>query len=140
MSKNLNPYLSFSGNAREAMEFYRNVLGGELTISTFAEFGMAEGPQADQVMHSQLVIDGRAWLMGSDAPEGMGLPAPSAANVALFGGPEDEELLRGQYERLSEGGQVLEPLALAPWGDTFGITVDRFGTLWQVNIAGQQAE
>lgn len=139
VAMNLNPYLSFKGNAREAMEFYQAVLGGELTVSTFAEFGMAEGPQADQVMHSQLVIDGNAWLMGSDTPDGMGMPEPTPTNVALFGGPEDAETLRRQFDALAEGGHVLEPLVSAPWGDVFGIVADRFGTVWQINI-GAAAE
>ena len=53
MASRLNPYIGFSDNARQAMEFYRGVFGGELTLSTFGENGMADSPDADKIMHSQ---------------------------------------------------------------------------------------
>lgn len=46
MSITLNPYLSFRDTAREAMEFYQSVLGGELTLSTFGESHASEDPSA----------------------------------------------------------------------------------------------
>ncbi len=54
MSSRLNPYISFDGDARQAMEFYEQVFGGTLRMNTFAEFGMADGPQADKIMHAML--------------------------------------------------------------------------------------
>jgi len=55
MSTQLNPYLSFRETAREAMSFYQSVFGGELTISTFAEFHASEDPaEQDKIMHSML--------------------------------------------------------------------------------------
>ena len=72
MPTRLNPYLNFTGNAREAMGFYKSVFGGELTISTFAEGGMPHQPaDKDKIMHSQLVAPNGYWLMGSDTPPGM---------------------------------------------------------------------
>lgn len=136
MTINVNPYMQFKGNAREAMEFYHDVLGGELGLTTFGEFGMGGPEQADLVMHSQLEIDGRAWLMGSDWVDGMDMPEPLAANVSLFGGVEDSETMKGQWAKLADGGTVVMPLEPAPWGDTFGMVVDKFGTFWQVNIGG----
>ena len=68
----LNPYISFTGNAREAMEFYRGVFGGHLTIDTFGEAGLGDDPAtAAQVMHAMLVTDEDLTLMASDAPPGM---------------------------------------------------------------------
>src|SRR5690606_12262818 len=68
----LNPYISFTGNAREAMEFYRSVFGGRLTIDTFGEAGMGDDPTtAPQVLHAMLVTDEGLTLMASDAPPGM---------------------------------------------------------------------
>ena len=66
----LSSYISFTGQAREAMEFYQSVFGGELLMNTFAEFGM-EGEIADQIMHASLGMPSGQTLMGSDTPPGM---------------------------------------------------------------------
>lgn len=133
----LNPYLGFRGQAREALEFYASVLGGEPRISTFAESGMPEA--GDGVMHGQLDIPGGLTLMASDAPPEMQVPGDSSVTVSLSGGPEDAETLHRWYEGLSAGGSNVMPLDKAPWGDEFGMFTDRFGTHWMVNIASAQA-
>lgn len=140
MSINLNPYLNFpDARAREAMEFYQSVLGGELNLMTFGDMG-TEGPLADQVMHGQLEASGGLVLMGADAPpEMVQVTFGDNVSVSLSGGPEDAEQLRGWFAGLSEGGQVRQPLEAAPWGDEFGMLTDRFGISWLVNIAGSAA-
>jgi len=141
----LNPYLSFNGNAREALEFYHSVLGGQLDISTFGEAGMPLPPEADasvneQVMHGQVTTDDGLVLMASDTPPGMDYVAPSAGiTVSYTGGPADHERLATAFEKLSEGGTVGMPLEKAPWGDYFGQLVDRFGISWMVDIATVEA-
>ena len=134
----LNPYLNFpDAKAREAMEFYQSVLGGELTVMTFGDMG-TEGPLATQVMHGQLETPGGITLMGADAPpEMVQVTFGDNVSVSLSGGQEDGEQLRGWFAALSEGGQVRQPLEPAPWGDEFGMFVDRFGINWLVNIAGE---
>ena len=135
MPTTLNPYLSFRDNAREAMEFYQSVFGGELTVSTFADFHASEDPaEQDKVMHSQLTSPGGLVLMGSDTPNSMDYTSGSSISISLSG--DDEAELTGYYEKLAESGKVTEPLAKAPWGDSFGMCVDRFGTNWLVNISG----
>ncbi|MDQ7991182.1 MAG: VOC family protein [Propionicimonas sp.] len=131
----LNPYLSFSGNAREAMEFYKSVFGGELTLSTFGEFQMPgiTPEDVDKVMHSQLTTASGFTLMGSDTPSSMPQPGGGSSITISLSGPEDGEL-RGYWDKLSDGGQVTLPLAQAPWGDWFGQLVDRFGTSWMLDI------
>jgi len=139
MSVRLNPYLNFRDTARPAMDFYTTVFGGELTTSTFAEFGMDEDPsEADKVMHSQLETAGGLVLMAADVPNSMGDPGANPA-VSLSGPAEDATELRGYWEKLSEGGTVLAPFEVAPWGDTFGMCADRFGVTWMVNVAGAPA-
>jgi PhnB protein len=129
----LNPYLNFADNAREALEFYRNVFGGELTVMTFKDGGMPHDPaESNKVMHGQIVAPNGFWLMASDAPAAMGAPRPNGS-ISLSG--DDEAELRGHWEKLSEGATIVEPLRTAPWGDSFGMLVDRFGTSWLVNIA-----
>lgn len=134
MAVTLNPYLNFRTGTREVMEFYRSVFGGELNVSTFADFGAAQDPsEADLVMHSQLTTPDLT-LMAADVPSRMELASGSTISVSLSG--DDDAKLRGWYDALAEGGTVLEPLTVAPWGDAFGMVVDKFGTTWLVNIAG----
>ena len=136
MTVRLNPYLSFRDNAREAMAFYQSVLGGELTVSTFAEFHASEDPtEQDKIMHSQLETPDGLVLMGADTPASMEYRPQASVSVSLSG--DDEAKLRGHWERLSEGGTVTMPFEKAPWGATFGMCVDRFGTSWIVNAADQ---
>jgi PhnB protein len=138
MPTKLNPYLSFRDNARDAMEFYRSVFGGELTTSTFAEFQASQDPaEADKIMHSQLVTDSGLTLMASDTPNAMDYTAGNNYSVSLSG--DDESELRGYWDKLSAEGTVTMPLDKAPWGDSFGMCVDRFGVTWLVNIAGAAA-
>jgi PhnB protein len=138
MGTRLNPYLSFRDSARQAMEFYQSVFGGKLDSNTFAEYQASEDPaEQDKIMHSQLETEGGLVLMAADTPNSMEL-APGS-NVALSLSGEDEAELRGYWEKLSDGGMVAMPLDKAPWGDTFGMCVDRFGVSWMVNIAGTPA-
>jgi PhnB protein len=133
MPTRLNPYLNFTGNAREAMDFYKSVFGGELTVSTFAEGGMPHEPaDKDKVMHSQQVAPNGYWLMGADTPPGMDAAPGSAMTVSLSG--DDEKELRGYWEKLSASATIGVPLETAPWGDSFGMLTDKFGVPWMVNI------
>lgn len=135
MPTRLNPYLNFNGNARQAMDFYKSVFGGELTISTYSEGGMPHDPaDKDKVMHGQLVAPNGYWLMGSDSPPGMPFTPGNTMTVSLSG--DDEAELRGYWDKLAAGGTVMMPLEKAPWGDSFGMLADKFGTPWMVNITG----
>lgn len=135
MSVILNPYISFNGNARAAMEFYHSVFGGELNVMTFGD--MPEMPteesEKDKVMHSMITGNNGINLMAADTPSHMEY-APFNGSVSLSG--DDEATLKGYYEKLSAGGTVIEPLMQAPWGDHFGMFVDKFGVNWMVNITG----
>jgi len=130
----LNPYLNFDHNSRAAMEFYQSVFGGELNIMTFGDMG-EEGDTKDGVMHAQLTTDDGFTLMASDMPPGQQYQPGNNFGVSLSG--DDEAQLTGWWEKLADGGQVQVPLEKQMWGDAFGMFVDRFGTTWLVNIAGQ---
>ena len=136
MASRLNPYISFPGNAREAMEFYQGVFGGTLTMNTFGEYGAQDAPEADKIMHGMLETDSGFALMGADNPPGTELNPGDNVAVSLSG--DDAEELQGYWEKLSDGGSVSVPLEKQMWGDEFGMCVDRFGTSWMVNIAGPQ--
>ncbi|GAB2678770.1 VOC family protein [Thalassiella azotivora] len=141
MTARLNPYLNWRDSARDAMEFYRSVFGGELTINSFDEMGAGDAypGEGHKIMHSQLEAPNGLVLMGADVPSSMALTEGTNVSISLSGGPEDEATLTEYFKGLSEGGTVVEPLSTAPWGDTFGMLKDRFGINWLVNIGAQQS-
>jgi PhnB protein len=130
---NLNPYLMFAGNAREAMEFYQQVLGGELKLQKFGEApGMpAPSEYEDRIMHAHLDADG-VVIMASDESPGSAVKFGDNVNLSLVG--SDAEGLTRVFNNLSDGGKVTTPLARQFWGDTFGSLKDKFGINWMVNI------
>ncbi|MFI9402584.1 VOC family protein [Nocardia sp. NPDC052316] len=133
MTSRLNPYLTFGDTARAALEFYRDVFGGTLTISTFSEFSDQEAPGADLVMHGVLETPSGFTLMAADTPPGMEYAPGSSISISLSGADAAE--LHGYWDRLSEAGTVSVPLEKQMWGDEFGLCRDRFGVAWMVNIA-----
>ncbi len=137
MAPRLNPYISFAGNAKQAMEFYKSVFGGSLTLNTFGEFGAQDSPDTDKIMHAMLETDSGLTLMGADTPAGMDHNPGHNVAVSLSGDTSDG--LRGYWERLSEGGTVSVPLEKQMWGDEFGACEDQFGIPWMVNIGQTQA-
>jgi PhnB protein len=132
MPSRLNPYVTFDGNAREAMSFYKDVFGGELTINTFGEYGTDDPAIADKTMHAQLETSQGFTLMASDTAPGMEHSPGNNIAVSLSG--EDASELRGYWDKLSNGGTVVMPLEKQMWGDEFGMCVDPFGISWMVNI------
>jgi PhnB protein len=138
MPTTLNPYLSFRDNAREAMNFYQAVFGGELTMSTFGEFQASDDPaESEKIMHGMLTTPQGMVLMGADTPNSMGYTTGASISISLSG--DDEAELRGYYEKLSgDGGTVTVPMEQSPWGDIFGMCTDRFGTAWLVNVNSAQ--
>ena len=137
MPSRLNPYISFNGNAREALEFYASVLGGSLNVNTFGEFGAAHSPDDEgKIMHGQLETEDGLTLMGADTPADMEFNPGNTITVSLSG--DEGDRLRGYWEGLSDGGTVTVPLEKQMWGDEFGMCIDRFGVAWMVNIGQPQ--
>ncbi|WP_371578624.1 VOC family protein [Streptomyces sp. NBC_01314] len=136
MVSRLNPYLSFDGDARQALEFYKEVFGGDLKLHTFGDFGRPDTPEADKIMHGMLETPSGFTLMGADTPPGMEYTPGTNFSVSLSG--EDDTELRGWWEKLSADGTVSVPLDKQMWGDVFGMCTDRFGTPWMVNISEPQ--
>ena len=129
----LNPYISFKDNARQAMEFYKTVFGGNLTISTYKEFHASQDPAEDnKVMHAMLVAENGITFMAADTPNSMGYQ--EGANISMSLSGDNEAELRGYWDKLVTGGKVTMPFEKAPWGDTFGMLTDQFGINWMVNV------
>ena len=139
MQSKLNPYISFEGTTREAMEFYKTVFGGTLELSTFGEAGMTDHDvKPDGIMHAMLIADNGITLMAADAATGMReFIAGTNMSISLSG--DNEQELTEYYNKLVDGGKVEQPLTKAPWGDTFGMCIDKFGVFWMVNIAAPKA-
>jgi PhnB protein len=136
VASRLNPYISFAGDARQAMEFYKSVFGGTLSLSTFGEFGQPDSPDADKIMHGMLETESGFTLMAAD---GAGEDYKPGNNIAVSLTGDDVDELRGYWEKLSDSGTVSVPLEKQVWGDEFGACVDRFGISWMVNISQPQA-
>ncbi len=134
----LNPYLGFRATAREAMTFYQSVFGGQLELSTFAEYQASDDPaEQDKIMHAVLTTDNGMVLMGADTPNRMDYTAGNNFSVSVSGTEEAE--LRGYFDNLADGGTVAMPLESAPWGAIFGMCTDKFGVTWLINITPETA-
>lgn len=128
----LNPYLGLQGRCREAMTFYQECLGGELTMQTMAASPLADSVPAEQkqnVLHSTLTRDGLV-LMATDMNQKEPICGNTVALCLNFG---SEEEIRTVFARLAAGGEVGCPLETSFWGSTFGHLTDKFGVNWMLN-------
>jgi PhnB protein len=132
VSSRLNPYIAFAGTAREAMEFYKSVFGGTLTLNTFGELGAPDPALNDKIMHSMLETDAGYTIMASDTAPGMQITPGNNTTISLSG--DDDAALRSYWEKLAASGTVTMPLEKQVWGDEFGQLTDRYGIPWMINI------
>lgn len=124
----ITPYLLFPGTAAEALEFYRGVFGGDLTLNGFAEFGRADGP-ADAIAHG--VLDGPVGLYGADAGSDEDAVQMGGMFLSLLGTAEPATLHRW-FDALAEGGRAIDPLVRRSWGASDGQLIDRYGVRWLI--------
>ncbi len=137
MTVELNPYLNFKDNTRQAMEFYKNVFGGTLRMNTFKEFNASQDPSEDnKIMHAELHADNGITFYASDTPDRMEYHPGTNYSMSISG--DNEPQITKYFQKLSDGGTVTMPLEKAAWGDTFGMCTDKFGVSWMVNIASQK--
>ena len=139
METKLNPYLNFKDNARQAMELYKSVFGGELKMNTFKDYHASQSSAEDNlIMHAELNAGEGLIFMGSDTPARMEFRPGTNISMSLSGENEDE--LKTYFNKLSAGGTISMPLEKAIWGDTFGMCTDKFGIGWMVNITAPKTE
>ncbi|GAA2801395.1 VOC family protein [Saccharopolyspora taberi] len=132
MATRLNPYISFPGTARQAMEYYQHVFGGSLSLRTYGEFGAQE--QGEQIMHSMLETERGFTLMASDSPDQSEHRPGNNISISVTGDGADSEELRGYWDKLADGGTVSVPLEKQMWGDYFGMCTDKFGITWMIDF------
>ena len=149
MSITTTTHLNFRGDARTALEFYRSVFGGDLSIATYGDFGMpAEAPGASNVVFGQLESENGFRVMAYDIPGATGGSAATAGTtrrengvtltdqpffVSVRGDALDE--VQGYWVALSVGASIVEPLAASAWSPGFGMLTDRFGVTWILDVA-----
>jgi PhnB protein len=124
-------YLFFDGNAREAMEHYRQCLKGTLEVTTFGEGACSTGEAKDRVMHARLTLRS-SLLMASDTMPGMPFVKGNGFAIALA--CESMSEINTVFDALSAGGKVTKPLGDMPWGAHFGMLTDKFGTEWMLSF------
>lgn len=130
----LSPYLFFQGNCREAMEFYKGIFGGELSLQTRGEVDpSAPDDMKDKIIHAKL--EGEVAFMSSDNMDSSVL---GKGKICLSLNGLDESKLRTMFEKLSDGGKVNYPLKTEFWGDTFGTLTDKFDVDWMINIEAKK--
>ncbi|WP_410592276.1 VOC family protein [Amycolatopsis sp. lyj-23] len=151
MSLSAATHLNFTGQAREALEFYRSVFGGQATIVTYGDFGMpAELPKAGKVVFGQVTAENGFTVMAYDVPGTTGPVIPAAPTTRRENGTTITEerfflSVRGTtvdevapvWKGLAEGATVIEEFGPAQWAPAFGMLTDRFGVTWIVDVAAE---
>ncbi|MFI7433744.1 VOC family protein [Micromonospora haikouensis] len=148
MAISTTTHLNFRGDARAALEFYRSVFGGHLTIVAYGDVGMPKGlPDADKVVFGQVTADNGFRIMAYDVPGGApAAAAPTATtrdNGMTLTGERFFVSVRGDsadavgalWDRLADGAQVVEKYGPSPWTPGFGMLTDRFGVTWILDVA-----
>jgi PhnB protein len=127
----VNPYITFNGNCREAIEFYRSALGAEVVfVHTVGESPMSEMGPPDNIMHCTIKVEGTVIMMS----DGMGPGAPVAGgSISLAIGLNDPPRAQMLFDKLVEGGTVIMPVQKTYWAEAFGMLTDRFGVRWMIN-------
>lgn len=135
----LDPYLNFQGNAREALEFYQSVFGGDLDVVSFRDFGGAGQPEAEQdgVMHGSVTLPGGDLLMASDVPSSVGRVSQGDSTSIMIGVESAEEAER-VFRKLSAGGTVGMELGETDFAERYASFSDRFGINWMVYFGGSK--
>jgi PhnB protein len=125
-------YVTFPGTARQALQLYASIFGGELSLNSFEEFGRTDGPR-DAVAHG--VLTGLVSIGGSDATDGEPVMQTQGLRLSLLG-TASPDTLHEWFERLAEGGHIVDPLQERPWGATDGQVIDRYGLHWLIGYEG----
>ena len=127
----VNPYIAFKGNAKEAIEFYKDALDAEVLFSqSYGESPKAEMGPADAIMHATIkVVDSHIMMCDDMRPEA----ASTAGNISLAIGLNDTDTAKKFFNNLAQGGTITMPLDKTFWAEAFGMLTDKFGINWMVN-------
>ncbi len=134
--KYLNPYLIFNGNCRQAMDFYRQCLGGVLYTMSYAEIPGGPGPDFPEanknwLIHARITLKSLV-LMASDAKPGTPVRQGTSAFISVS--CESVQEIEDLFKALSERGEVIMPLQETFFALRFGMLTDQFGVQWMLNL------
>lgn len=135
----INAYLGFNGQCREAMNFYKDCLEAALTMQSVSETPMsAQCPESmkDHIMHAELKKNGLLLMATDMTPAGE--EVIKGNNFALSLNCSSEEEIHHLFDTLSEGGKIIEPVKQQFWGALFGVFTDKFGIRWMLNFDKNQ--
>jgi PhnB protein len=135
----INAYIWFNGQCREAMNFYKDCLGGELILQTVEgspiEAQCAEAMKG-MILHASLTSNAMV-LMGSDMTSPAGYTKGN--NIALSLNCSSEAELNTFFTKLSAGGAIVDAVKEQFWGAIFGVCSDKYGITWMLNYNKQPA-
>ena len=146
-------HLNFRGTARQALEFYQGVFGGDVTVATYSDVGMPAGvPGADKVVFGQVENADGFRLMAYDIPGASEDPDATAGTTSRENGTtitdrtffqslraDSLDEITGYWNALADGGSVVEPLVSSAWSPGFGMLTDRFGVTWVLDVKAEYA-
>ncbi|MDR7320228.1 MULTISPECIES: VOC family protein [Catenuloplanes] len=135
MSITTTTHLNFRGDARAALEFYRSVFGGEITIATHRQgYGTTDPAEADLVAWGQVLSANGFHVMAFDVPASQSYDAgDKPVYVSVRGTDQDE--LTACWKGLSDGATVIQDLGPSGWTPLYGMLKDRFGVTWVIDVA-----
>jgi PhnB protein len=132
MKQQVAPYINFQGRAREAMELYQSILGGDLQLYAAGEGGRPRpAERGDRIQHARLSGEG-FLVIGSDGHPSY--PPTTGDNIAIALVGPDATAMQSAFEKLSEGGTVKMPLTRGSWGGAAAWLTDRFGINWNLDL------
>lgn len=138
MSIETTTHINFDGQAREALDFWASAFGGTVTAATYGQMGASQDPAwADRIVFGQVATDAGFRIMAFDVWPDQPYDQGANAFYVFVHGDDADEVTR-YWEALSDGAEVRQPLAPSPWAPLAGQLRDRFGVVWQLDVAAPQ--
>lgn len=145
MTISTTTHLNLPGTARQALDFYQRVFGGQVVATTYGELGMpSELPDAKKIVFGRLEAENGFRVMAYDVPgrtDGFTGSTHRSNGATITDSPfflsvrgETLAEVTGFWDALSEGASVIEPLAASAWSPGFGMLTDRFGVTWVIDV------
>lgn len=136
MTITVTPHLNFRDRAREALEFYKSVFGGELTIVSYADMGNPDPATAERVVWGQVAGENGFRIMAYDVYPHLPWDQGQQPFFVSVRGRDPAEL-RGYWDRLADGAAIVQPIGASQWAPLYGQLTDRFGVTWVLDVAAE---